>query len=120
MSLWILIYRKKNKSLYFFQCFLESLCPFKNKLNICVFLISYTCLHVISYKCKYVLFHLITLKLFEDINMFFFLEIKLISNKNLSLKYLIQGFNPHLLNQFNVYPPYCFQNFNELKTWLVD
>jgi len=47
-------------------------CPFKKKLNICVFPISYTCLHVILYKCKYVLFHLNMLKLFQKINMFFF------------------------------------------------
>jgi hypothetical protein len=41
----------KEKQIYlFFQCFLESLCPFK-KLNVCVFPISYPCLHVISYKC---------------------------------------------------------------------
>jgi hypothetical protein len=65
----------------------------------CVFPISYTCLHVISDKCKYVLFHLNMLTLFQDINIFFlFWEIKLVSNKNFSLKYLIQGFNPHLLS----------------------
>jgi hypothetical protein len=30
------------------------------------------------------------LKLFQEINMFFSFEIKLVSNKNFSLKYLIQ------------------------------
>jgi len=52
----------------------------------------------ISYKCKYVLFHLNMLKLFQDINMFLKNQIKLVFNKNFSLKYLIQGFNPHLLS----------------------
>jgi hypothetical protein len=61
--------------------------------------------HIISYKCKHVLFHLNMLRLFQEINMFFFFEIKVVSNKNFSLKYLIQGFNPHLLNWLNVYPP---------------
>jgi len=45
------------------------------------------------------------LRLFQEINMFFFFETKLVSNKNFSFKYLIQGSNPHLLHQFNVYPP---------------
>jgi hypothetical protein len=44
-----------------------------------------------------VLFHLNMLRLFQEIIIFFF-EIKLVSNKNVSLKYLIQGFNPHLLS----------------------
>jgi hypothetical protein len=52
------ILKEKQISLYFFQRLLESLCPFKNKLNHFVVPILYTCLHVISYKCKYVLFHL--------------------------------------------------------------
>ncbi len=55
-------------------------------------------------KCKYVLYHLNMLKLFQEINMFFCFESKLVSNKNFSLKYLIQGFNPHLFSLFNVYP----------------
>jgi hypothetical protein len=81
---------KKYKSLYFFQCLLESLCLFKkNSNNLCVF--------PISYKCKYVLFHLNMLRLFQEINMFFSFEIKLDFTKNVSLKYLIQGFNPRLL-----------------------
>jgi len=68
-------------------------------LNLSVFSIPYACLYVISYKCNYVLFHLNMLRLFQEINMFFvFFEIKLVSNKNFSLKYLIQGFNPHLLS----------------------
>jgi hypothetical protein len=58
--------------------------------NLCVFPISYTYLHVISYKCKYVLFHLNMLRLFQEINAFFFFEVKLVFNKKLSLKYLIQ------------------------------
>jgi hypothetical protein len=33
------------------------------------------------------------LKLFQKINMFIFFEIKLVSNENFSLKYLIQEFN---------------------------
>ncbi len=93
-------YWKRNKALYFLKCLLESLCPFKKKLNLCVFPISYTCLNVISYKCKYALFHLNMLRLFQEINMFFFFEIKLVYNKNFSLKYLIQGFNPDLLTWF--------------------
>jgi hypothetical protein len=44
------------------------------------------------------------LKLFQKINMFIFFEIKLVSNKIFSLKYLIQEFNPHLPSWFNVYP----------------
>jgi hypothetical protein len=60
----------------------------KNNNNLCVF--------PISYKCKYVLFHLNMLRLFQKINMLFFFEIKLVFNKNFSVKYLIQGFNPHL------------------------
>jgi hypothetical protein len=76
--------------------------------------------HISSYKCKYVLFHLNMLKLFQEINMFFFFEIKVVSNKKFSHKYLIQGFNPHSLSWFNVYPPYYFQNFDELKKgWLI-
>ncbi len=61
---------------------MKSLYPFKKQLNLCVF--------PISYKYKYVLFHLNMLKLFQEINMFFSFEIKLVSNKNFSLKYLIQ------------------------------
>jgi hypothetical protein len=53
------------------------------------------CVFPISYKNKYVLFHLnILLRLFLEINMFF-LETKLVFNTIFSLKYLIQGFNPH-------------------------
>jgi hypothetical protein len=44
-----------------------------------------------------VLFHLNMLRLFQEIKKKIF-EIKLVSNKNFSLKYLIQGFNPHLLS----------------------
>jgi hypothetical protein len=65
------ILKEKQISL-FWQCLLESLCPFKKKLNHCVFLISYTCLHAISNKCQYVLFHLNMLKLFQEINIYFF------------------------------------------------
>jgi hypothetical protein len=103
MFLWISKYREKKKTRYCFQCLLESLCLFKKiKLNFSVFPISYTRLHVISYKCKYVLFHLNMLRLFQKINIF--VEIKLIFNKNFSFKYLIQGFNLHLLSCSNVYP----------------
>jgi hypothetical protein len=76
----------------------------KKDLNLCVFSISYTSLHVIPCKCKYVLFHLNMLRLFQEINISFFFEIKLVSNKNFSLELGIQGFNPHLLSWFNVYP----------------
>jgi hypothetical protein len=76
---------------------LEFLCPLKKYLNLCVFPISYTCLHVISYKCECVIsFEYV--RLFQETNMFFFFDIKLVSNKNLSLKYLIQILNPHLLS----------------------
>jgi len=75
------------------------------------------CVFPISYKCKYVLFHLNMLKLFQKINIFFSFEIKLVSNKNFSLKYLIQGFNPHLLMSIH---PNCFQSFNELKIKVVN
>jgi hypothetical protein len=44
------------------------------------------------------------LRLFQKINMFFLVEIKLVFNKNFFFKYLIQGFNPHLVKWFNVYP----------------
>jgi hypothetical protein len=71
----------------------------KNKKSLCLFPISYTFLHVISYECEYVLFHFNMLKIFQEINMFFFsLMIKLVSNKNFSFKYLIQGLNPHLFS----------------------
>jgi hypothetical protein len=96
MSLWILRFQKRNKNPYFFQRLLESLCCFEFFLSLYVFPILYTCLHVISYKCKYVLFHLNMLRLFQEIDMFFFFEIKLVLNN--FLKYLIQGFNPHLLS----------------------
>ncbi len=43
------------------------------------------------------------MRLFQEINMFFFFDIKLVSNKKIPLKYLIQGFSPHLLSWFNVY-----------------
>jgi len=36
---------------------------------------------------------------------FFFFDIKLVSNKIFSFKYLIQIFNPFLFSWFNVYPP---------------
>jgi hypothetical protein len=88
---------KEKQICLFFQCLLESLCPFIKYLHHCVFLISYTCLHVISYKRKYVLFHLNMLKLFKRLTCFFF-EIKLFFNKKISLKYLIERFNPHLLS----------------------
>jgi hypothetical protein len=52
--------------------------------------------------------------------MFFFFEIKLIFNKNFSLKYLIQGFNPHLFSWLMFIHPNCFQNFNELKIGVAD
>jgi hypothetical protein len=99
------ISKEKQIFLFFFNVF-GNLCVFSKKKNwtLCVFPISYTCLHVISYKCKYVLFHLNMLKLFQEINMFFFVfEIKLVFNKNFSLKYLIQGFNFHFLSWLNVY-----------------
>jgi len=50
---------KEKQISSFFQCLLESLCPFQKKIGIvfCVFSMSNTCLHVISYKCKHVLFH---------------------------------------------------------------
>jgi hypothetical protein len=76
MFLWILRYRKKNKSLYFFQCLFGIFVFFqKNNNNLCVF--------PILYKCKYVLFHLNMLRLFQEINMFFFFEIKLVFNKKI-------------------------------------
>jgi hypothetical protein len=62
---------KEEQISLFFQCFLESLCPFKKNLNLYVFPISYTCLHVISYKRKLVVFHLNMLRLFQKINIFF-------------------------------------------------
>jgi len=105
MSLWILRYRKINKSSSFFFNVFWNLCVFSKKINLCVFPISYTCLHVISYKCNYVLFHLNMLRLFKKINIYFFFDIKLVTNKIFFLKYLIQGFNPLLLSRFNVYPP---------------
>jgi hypothetical protein len=88
----------KEKQIYFFFNVFWNLCVFLNFfLNLCVF--------SISYKCKYVLFHLNMLRLFQEINMFIFFEIKLVSNKKFFLKHLIQRFNPHLFNWFNVYPP---------------
>jgi len=91
MALWVLKYQKRNKSPYFFQCLLETLCHFNLFfLNLYVF--------PISYKCKYVLFHLNMFKLFQEIKQKKFFMIKLVSNKKISLKYIIQGFNSHLLN----------------------
>jgi hypothetical protein len=81
---------KKKQISFFFSNVVWNLCVFsKKKKTFCVF--------SISYKCKYVLFQLNMLRLFQEINMFFFFEIKIVFNKNFSLKYLIQGFNPHLL-----------------------
>jgi hypothetical protein len=85
------ISKEKTKS----ACLLESLCLFKKKFEA---LCLSNFIHIISYKCKYVLFHLNMLRLFQEINMFSFFEIKVVSNKKFSLKYLIQGFNPHLLS----------------------
>jgi hypothetical protein len=96
---------KKNKSSFFFNVFWNFFVLSKKHLNRCVFPISYICLHVISYKSKCVLFHLNMLRLFQEINILFFFEIKLVSNKNVSFKYIIQGFNSHLFCWFNVYPP---------------
>jgi hypothetical protein len=93
------ILKKKQISLFLSMSFDIFVSFQKKKLNHCVFPISYTCLHVISYKCKYLLFHLNMLNFFQEINMFLsFFNIKLVSNKKFSIKYLIQGFNPHLLN----------------------
>jgi hypothetical protein len=91
------ILKEKKKSLYFFQCFLDFLCPFKKKVNICLsnFIHMFTCN---SYKYKYFLFHLNMLRLFQKINIFFFFKIKLVSNKKKSFKYIIQRFNPHLFS----------------------
>ncbi len=108
MFLWILRYWKINKSLYFisFNVF-WNLCVFSKKnLNPNVF--------PISYKCKYVLFHLNMLKLFQQINMFFFYNVKLVSNKNFSFKYLKDLISTCLANLMFIQPN-CFQNFNELK-----
>jgi hypothetical protein len=60
----------------------------------------------ISYKYEYVLIYLNMLRLFQEIKILFYFifEIKLgFNKKNFSFKYLIQGFNPHLLKWFNVY-----------------
>jgi hypothetical protein len=91
------VLKGKQISLFFSMSF-GIFVSFRFFIKIFVFSISYMCLHVISYKCKYVLFHLNMLRLFQDINMFFKNQIKLVFNKNFSLKYLIQGFNPHLLS----------------------
>jgi hypothetical protein len=58
------------------------------------------------------LFYLNMLRLFQEINQTNKCEIKLVFDKNVSFKYLIQGFNPHLLN--GLMPNYL-QIFNELK-----
>jgi len=49
--------------------------------------------------------YFIWIRLFQKINILFFFEIKVVSNKDFSLKYLIQAFNFHLLSWFNVYLP---------------
>ncbi len=95
---------KEKQISSFFSMSFGIFVSFQKKLNHCVFPISYTCLNVISYKCKYVIFHFNMLILFQEINMFFF-SLRLVSNEFFSLKYLVQGFNPHLFNSFNVYPP---------------
>jgi hypothetical protein len=79
---------KKKQISFFFSNVVWNLCVFSKKKNIlCLF----------NFIQKYVLFQLNMLRLFQEINMFFFFEIKIVFNKNFSLKYLIQGFNPHLL-----------------------
>ncbi len=79
--------KEKQISLFFSMFFLDSLCPFKKKCLKSFYLSSFIhILTLISYKCKYVLFHLHMLRLFQDINILFCFEIKLVSNKNFSLK----------------------------------
>jgi hypothetical protein len=90
------ILKEKQISLFFSMSFGIFVFFSNTFLNLSVFPMS-TCLHVISYKCKHVLFHLNMLRLFQEINILFFFEIKLVSNNNFSLKYLIQGFYSHLL-----------------------
>jgi hypothetical protein len=76
------ISKEKQISLFSSMSF-EIFVSFQLKKNLCVFLISY--------KYKYVLFHFNMLRLLQEINMFFsFFDIKLISNKNFSFRYLIQ------------------------------
>jgi hypothetical protein len=60
------------------------------------------------------------LRFFQDINMFFFFEIKIVSNKNFSLKYLIQGLIPTCLADLMFIHPNCFQNSNKLKIGVAD
>jgi len=83
------ILKKKQISLFFSNIFWNLCVLSKKKLNHYV--------SPISYRYKYVLFHLNMSKLFQEINIFFS-EIKLVFNKKISLKYLIQGFIPHLFS----------------------
>jgi hypothetical protein len=88
---------KEKKVFFFFSMSCKNFVSFPKKLNLFVFLISYTCLHVIFYKCEHVLFCLNMLKnIFKRLTFFF--EIKLIFNKKISFIYLIQKFNPHLFS----------------------
>ncbi len=81
----------KGKQIFFFSMSFGIFVSFQIFFwNLCVF--------SISYKHKYVLFYLNMLRLFQEINMLIFFEIKLVSNRKFFLKYLIQGFNPHLFN----------------------
>ncbi len=110
MSLLILRYQQKNKYFNFFQCLLESLCPFKNKFE---------CLHVVSYKCKYLLFHLDMLKLFQKINiLFIFWRLSQFPIKKSPLN--TQDLIPTYLADLMFIHPNCLQNFNELKTGMAD
>jgi len=115
MSVWILRYQKKNKSLYFFKKIGIFVSFQKQIIFFLSFPISYTSLHVISYNCKYVLFHLNMLRLFQEINMFFSLKLNQFLIKN-SLENLIPTFNPTCLIDLMFIHPNCFQIFNELKT----
>lgn len=92
----VLMIQRETNFILFFNVFWNLCILSKNKFE---------CLRVISYKWKYVLFDLDMLKLFQKIDILFYFEIKLIFNKNFSLKYLIQGCNPHLLSWFIVHAP---------------
>jgi hypothetical protein len=119
--LWIIRYQKRNKSLYFVNVFCN-LCVLLNYFfeYLCLsnFIHMFTCNFIQTWIC------VISFEYVEIISRdshFFSFEIKLVSNKKFSLKYLIQGFNPHLLSWFNVYPPEFlpkFQWINNKGGWL--
>jgi hypothetical protein len=119
--LWIIRYQKRNKPLYFFNVFCNVCVLSKKKIEyLCLsnFIHMFTCNFIQMWIC------VISFEYVEIISrdsLFVSFEIKLVFNKNLSLKYLIQGFNPHLLSWFNVYPPEFLPNFqwiNNRGGWL--